>query len=90
MLNGDRKIVKNLSRFLTNLGNSDWLNYNEHQQVIHLLLNGAFRKEAKLTMALSKQERKEMARKAMEKRGNKKPDGSGFAKLDEEAKKLSD
>lgn len=53
--------------------------------------NGAFRKEAKLTMAkLSKQERKEMARKAMEKRGNKKPDGSGFAKLDEEAKKLSD
>ena len=41
-------------------------------------------------MALSKQERKEMARKAMEKRGNKKPDGSGFAKLGEEAKKLSD
>lgn len=39
---------------------------------------------------LSKQERKEMARKAMEKRGSKKPDGSGFAKLDEEAKKLSD
>ena len=35
-------------------------------------------------MALSKQERKEMARKAMEKRGSKKPDGSGFAKLDEE------
>ena len=27
-------------------------------------------------MALSKQERKEMARKAMEKRGSKKPDGS--------------
>ena len=41
-------------------------------------------------MALSKQERKEMARKAMEKSGNKKPDGYGFAKLDEEAKKLSD
>ena len=33
-------------------------------------------------MALSKQERKEMARKAMEKRGSKKPDGSGFAKID--------
>ena len=35
---------------------------------------------------LSKQERKEMARKAMEKRGNKKPSGSGFAKLDADAK----
>ncbi len=32
-------------------------------------------------MALSKQERKEMARKAMEKRSNKKPNGSGFARL---------
>lgn len=41
-------------------------------------------------MALSKQERKEMARKAMEKRGNKKSDGSGFARLDAEAKKLSE
>lgn len=40
---------------------------------------------------LSKQERKEMARKAMEKRGNKKPpSGSGFAKLDADAKKLSE
>ncbi|WP_235805981.1 hypothetical protein [Limosilactobacillus pontis] len=47
-------------------------------------------KRGEVIMALSKQERKEMARKAMEKRGNKKPDGSGFAKLDEEAKKLSD
>lgn len=39
-------------------------------------------------MALGKQERKEMARKAMEKRGNKKPDGSGFAKIDADAEKL--
>lgn len=39
-------------------------------------------------MALSKQERKEMARKAMEKRGSKKPDGSGFARIDADAKKL--
>ena len=50
----------------------------------------AFRKEAKFIMALSKQERKEMARKAMEKRGNKKPDGSGFARIDADAKKLSE
>ena len=41
-------------------------------------------------MALSKQERKEMARKAMEKHSNKKPDGSGFAKINADAKKLSD
>ena len=41
-------------------------------------------------MALSKQERKEMARKAMEKRSNKKPNGAGFAKIDADAKKLSD
>ena len=41
-------------------------------------------------MALSKQERKEMARKAMEKRGSKKPDGSGFAKIYADAKKLSE
>ena len=39
-------------------------------------------------MALSKQERKEMARKAMEMRGSKKPDGSGFARFDADAKKL--
>lgn len=39
-------------------------------------------------MALSKQERKEMARKAMEKQGNQKPMGAGFAKLDADAKKL--
>lgn len=39
-------------------------------------------------MALSKQERKEMARKAIEKRGSKKPDGSGFARIDADAKKL--
>lgn len=50
----------------------------------------AFRKEAKFIMALSKQERKEMARKAMEKRGSKKPDGSGFARIDADAKKLSE
>lgn len=41
-------------------------------------------------MTLSKQERKEMARKAMEKRGTKKPDGSCFAKIDADAAKLSD
>ena len=39
-------------------------------------------------MALSKKERKEMARKAMEKRGNKKPAGNGFAKIDADAAKL--
>lgn len=43
-----------------------------------------------MLMTLSKQERKEMARKAMEKRGTKKPDGSGFAKIDADAAKLSD
>lgn len=37
---------------------------------------------------LNKQERKEMARKA--KRDNKKPNGLGFAKLDADAKKLSE
>ena len=41
-------------------------------------------------MTLSKQERKEMARKAMEKRGTKKSDGSGFAKIDADAAKLND
>ena len=41
-------------------------------------------------MTLSKQERKEMARKAMEKGGTKKPDGSGFAEIDADAAKLSD
>ena len=41
-------------------------------------------------MTLSKQERKEMGRKAMEKRGTKKPDGSGFAKIDADAAKLND
>ena len=40
-------------------------------------------------MALSKQERKEMARKAMEKRGNQKPNGSGFTKIDADAAKLN-
>lgn len=40
-------------------------------------------------MALSKQERKEMARKAMEKRGNQKPKGLGFAKIDADAAKLN-
>jgi hypothetical protein len=49
-----------------------------------------FRKRGEVIMALSKQERKEMARKAMEKRGSKKPDGSGFAKIDADAKKLSE
>lgn len=39
---------------------------------------------------LSKQERKEMARKAMEKRGSKKPDGLGFAKIAADARKLSE
>jgi hypothetical protein len=43
-----------------------------------------------MLMTLSKQERKEMARKAMEKRSSKKPDGSGFAKIDADAAKLSD
>lgn len=47
-------------------------------------------KRGEVIMALSKQERKEMARKAMEKRGNKKPEGSGFAKIDADAKKLSE
>ena len=41
-------------------------------------------------MALSKQERKEMARKAMEKRSRKKSDGSGLAKIDADVKKLSE
>ena len=49
-----------------------------------------FRKRGEDIMALSKQERKEMARKAMEKRGSKKPDGSGFAKIDADAKNLSE
>ncbi len=50
----------------------------------------AFQKKRRSYYALSKQERKEMARKAMEKRGSKKPDGSGFAKIDADAKKLSE
>lgn len=48
------------------------------------------RGETIMARKLSKQERKEKARKAMEKRGNKKPSGSGFAKLDADAKKLSE
>ena len=47
------------------------------------------RKEA-ISMSLSKQERKEMAKKEMEKRGNEKPSGHGFAQLDADAKKLQD
>lgn len=53
-------------------------------------LNAKKRGETIMARKLSKQERKEMARKAMEKRGNKKPSGSGFAKLDADAKKLSE
>ena len=53
-------------------------------------LNVKKRGETIMARQLSKQERKEMARKAMEKRGNKKPSGSGFAKLDADAKKLSE
>ena len=41
----------------------------------------------RVSMALSKQERKAMARKAMEKRSNSK--GAGFAKLDADAAKLN-
>ena len=53
-------------------------------------LNVKKRGETIMARKFSKQERKEMARKAMEKRGNKKPSGSGFAKLDADAKKLSE
>lgn len=72
----------------------DRLNYNDDNSYFSLLITvidwSVSEKEAKLFMALSKQERKEMARKAMEKRGSKKPDGSGFAKIDADAKKLSE
>ena len=53
-------------------------------------LNVKKRGETIMARKLSKQERKEMARKAMEKRGNKKPSGSGFSTLDADAKKLSE
>ena len=53
-------------------------------------LNVKKRGETIMARKLSKQERKEMARKAMEKRDNKKTNGSGFAKLDADAKKLSE
>ena len=44
----------------------------------------------RVSMALRKQERKAMARKAMEKRGNSTPTkGAGFAKLDADAAKLN-
>ncbi len=67
----------------------DYNNNCRYTTYVEYLLSKRFGKRRSL-MALSKQERKEMARKAMEKRSNKKPDGSGFAKIDADAKKLSD